>query len=149
LIREGITLVEEALSTGHLGPYTLQAAVAAVHAEAPTVAETDWAEIVAIYNLMLQVDPSPVIQLNRAVAVAMRDGPAIGLKLMDAVNRFGDLDDYQWFYSARADLLRRLGRRQEAEEFYRKALKMTQLEPEQRFLEKRIQECRISPCSND
>jgi RNA polymerase sigma-70 factor (ECF subfamily) len=90
-----------------------------------------------------------VIQLNRAVAVAMRDGPAIGLKLMDAVNRFGDLDDYQWFYSARADLLRRLGRRQEAEEFYRKALKMTQLEPEQRFLEKRIQECRISPCSND
>ena len=137
LITEGVALVERALASRRFGPYTLQAAIAAVHAEAPNGAATDWAQIVALYDVLLGMDASPVIELNRAVAVAMRDGPVAGLALID---RIRDLGDYHLTHAARADLLRRLGRAEEAREAYERALKLVRLEPERRFLQRRLAE---------
>ena len=139
-ISEGIGLVERALSTRRFGPYTLQAAIAAVHAEAPTADATDWPQIVELYGALLRIEPSPVIELNRAVAVAMRDGPEAGLELVDAILQRGDLADYHLAHSARADLCRRLGRTSDARESYQRALALTKQEPEQRFLERRLAE---------
>jgi RNA polymerase sigma-70 factor (ECF subfamily) len=139
-ITEGKALVERALSSRRFGPYTLQAAIAAVHAEAPNAAATDWAQIVALYDVLLRAVPSPVIELNRAVAVAMRDGPKTGLALIDAILARGDLSDYHLAHSARADLCRRLGRTAEARASYKRALTLTQQEPERRFLERRLAE---------
>lgn len=113
-IAEGIALVQRAFSIGQVGPYTVQAAIAAVHAQAPTAAATDWNQIVELYGLLLQAEASPVIELNRAVAVAMRDGPLAGLELVDAILKRGDLDTYHLAHAARADLCRRLGRTKEA-----------------------------------
>lgn len=138
LIREGGELVERALASRRFGPYTLQAAIAAVTAEAPSMAETDWREIVGLYDVLLRVEPSAVIALNRAVAVAMRDGPAAGLALVDALLAAGDLDHYRFAHAARADLCRRLGRVGEAQAAYRRALELTRQEPERRFLERRL-----------
>ncbi|MEJ2379406.1 MAG: RNA polymerase sigma factor [Pseudolabrys sp.] len=140
LIQEGITLLETALRSGRFGTYTLQAAIAVVHAKAKTPQQTDWSEIVALYNRLLALEPSPVIRLNRAVAVAMRDGPEAGLALIDRIRQEEDLTDYYWLYSAQADLYRRLGYTAEAEAAYRKALDLTQLEPERRYLQKRLVE---------
>jgi RNA polymerase sigma-70 factor (ECF subfamily) len=137
-IAEGLTLVERALSSRRVGPYTLQAAIAAIHAEAPDAAATDWAEIVGLYDVLLRIDPSPVVELNRAVAVAMRDGPMAGLALIDAILARGDLADYHLAYAARADLCRRLGRTAEARVAYEQALSLTQQEPERRFLARRL-----------
>lgn len=142
LIQEGITLVETALRSGRFGTYTLQAAIAAVHAEAKTPQQTDWPQIVALYDRLLTLEPSPVIRLNRAVAIAMRDGPAAGLALIDRIKQEGDLSGYYWFHSAQADLYRRLGKTDEAQSAYRKALNLTQLEPERRYLQKRLMEVR-------
>jgi len=139
-IREGVGLIERALTSRRFGPYTLQAAIAAVHAEAPSVAETDWAQIVALYDLLMRVDPSPIVALNRAVAVAMRDGPAKGLELVDALLEGGELADYHLAHAARADLCRRLGKSSEARASYEQALALTKQEPERRFLEKRLAE---------
>jgi RNA polymerase sigma-70 factor (ECF subfamily) len=139
-IAEGLALVERALLTRRFGPYTLQAAIAAVHAEARTAAETDWRQIVALYNLLARIEPSPVIELNRAVAVAMRDGPEAGLVLIDALLAKGELGDYHLAHSARADFCRRLGRTAEARVSYEKALTLTQQETERRFLENRLRE---------
>jgi RNA polymerase sigma-70 factor (ECF subfamily) len=139
-ITEGVALVERALASGRVGPYTVQAAIAAVHAEAPSAAETDWAQIVALYDVLLRAEPSPVVELNRAVAVAMRDGPAAGLALIDALLGRGELAEYHLLHSARADLCRRLGKQEEARTSYKRALALTQQEPERRFLERRIQE---------
>jgi RNA polymerase sigma-70 factor (ECF subfamily) len=132
--------VERALSSRRIGPYTLQAAIAAVHAKAPSAAATDWAEIVTLYDVLVRADPSPVVELNRAAAVAMRDGPAAGLALIDAILARGDLEDYQLAHSARADLYRRLGRTAEARAAYRRALSLTRQEPERRLLERRLRE---------
>jgi len=140
LIAEGAALVERALSSRRFGPYTLQAAIAAVHAEAPDAAATDWAQIVGLYDVLARADPSPVVELNRAAAVAMRDGPLAGLTLIDAILARGDLADYYPAHSARADLCRRLGRRAEARASYERALGLTRLEPERRFLERRLGE---------
>ena len=137
-IAEGTVLVERTLSSGRLGPYTLQAAIAVVHAEAPTAAATDWAEIVGLYNALARVEPSPVVELNRAVAVAMRDGPLAGLALVDAILARGDLADYHLAHAARAELCRRLGRTAEARASYQRALALAQQEPERRFLERRL-----------
>jgi RNA polymerase sigma-70 factor (ECF subfamily) len=139
-IAEGSALVERALSSRRFGPYTLQAAIAAVHAGAPSAAATDWAQIVALYDVLVRADPSPVVELNRAVAVAMRDGPAAGLALIDAILARGDLGDYRLAHSARADLCRRLGRTGEARAAYERALGLTRQEPERRFLERRLRE---------
>jgi RNA polymerase sigma-70 factor (ECF subfamily) len=139
-IAEGTALVERALASPPLGPYTLQAAIAAVHAGAPSAETTDWARIVALYDLLAQAQPSPVIELNRAVAVAMRDGPEAGLSRIDALLSRGELADYHLAHSARADLLRRLGRSAEAAASYRAALSLARQEPERRFLEKRLAE---------
>lgn len=139
-IREGIALVERALGTRRFGPYTLQAAIAAVHAEARTPEETDWRQICALYAALLTMQPSPVIELNRAVAVAMHEGPAAGLALIDALLARGELRDYHLVHAARADLYRRLGRRAEARGAYEQALVLAKLEPEQRYLEKRLRE---------
>jgi RNA polymerase sigma-70 factor (ECF subfamily) len=139
-IAEGAALVERALSSRRIGPYTLQAAIAAVHAKAPSAAATDWAEIVTLYDVLVRADPSPVVELNRAAAVAMRDGPAAGLALIDAILARGDLEDYQLAHSARADLYRRLGRTAEARAAYRRALSLTRQEPERRLLERRLRE---------
>jgi RNA polymerase sigma-70 factor, ECF subfamily len=141
-IAQGSALIERALSSRRLGPYTLQAAIAAVHAEAPTAAATDWARIVALYDVLMRADPSPVVELNRAAAVAMRDGPAPGLALIDAILARGDLDGYHLAHSARADLCRRLGRTAEARVAYERALGLTRLEPERQFLERRLRELR-------
>ncbi len=140
LIEEGSALVTEALSSRRFGPYSLQAAIAALHAEAADVESTDWAEIVGLYGVLLSVDQSPVIELNRAVAVAMRDGPEAGLQLIEALLARGDLADYHLAYSAQADLCRRLGRKADARAAYEKALSLTQLEPERRFLKLRLDE---------
>jgi RNA polymerase sigma-70 factor (ECF subfamily) len=137
-IAEGLALVERALSSRRFGPYTLQAAIAAVHAEASTAAATDWAQIVALYDLLARADPSPVVELNRAVAVAMRDGPLAGLALIDAILGRGDLGTYHLAHAARADLCRRLGRTAEARASYERALALTQQEPERRFLARRL-----------
>ena len=139
-IAEGVALVERALLSRRFGPYTLQAAIAAVHSEASEAAATDWPQIVALYSLLARAEPSPVVELNRAVAVAMRDGPAAGLALMDAIFARGELTDYHLAHSARADLCRRLARRSEARSSYERALALTRLEPERRFLEKRLRE---------
>jgi RNA polymerase sigma-70 factor (ECF subfamily) len=140
LITEGSALVRQALSSRRFGPYTLQAAIAAVHAEAASAAATDWAQIVGLYDVLLRAEPSPVVQLNRAAAVAMRDGPLAGLTLIDAILARGDLADYHLAHSARADLCRRLGRTAEARVAYERALQLTQQEPERRFLERRLSE---------
>ncbi len=139
-IAEGSALVERALSSRRFGPYTLQAAIAAVHAEAPTAAATDWARIVGLYDVLARTDPSPVVELNRAVAVAMRDGPLAGLALVDALLARGDLRDYHLAHSARADLCRRLGRTAEARASYARALGLARQDPERRFLERRLRE---------
>jgi RNA polymerase sigma-70 factor (ECF subfamily) len=139
-IAEGTALVERALASRQVGPYTIQAAIAAVHAEAPDAAATDWAQIVGLYDVLLRAESSPVVELNRAVAVAMRDGPSAGLALVDAILSRGDLTNYHLAHSARADLCRRLGRTAEACASYEKALSLTQQEPERRFLERRLSE---------
>jgi RNA polymerase sigma-70 factor, ECF subfamily len=139
-IAEGSALVERALSSRRFGPYTLQAAIAGVHAAAPESGATDWREIVGLYDVLLQMVPSPVVELNRAVAVAMRDGPTAGLDLIDAILARGDLADYHLAHSARADFCRRLGRTADARDAYRRALGLTQQEPERRFLERRLSE---------
>jgi RNA polymerase sigma-70 factor (ECF subfamily) len=139
-IAEGLALVERALSSRRYGPYTLQAAIAAVHAEAPASDATDWAQIVALYDVLLRVERSAVVELNRAVAVAMRDGPAAGLALIDAILARGELANYRLAHAARADLYRRLGREPEARAAYEQALELTQQAPERRFLERRLAE---------
>ena len=139
-IAEGTALLERALSSRRFGPYSVQAAIVAVHAEAPDAAATDWAQIVGLYDLLARVDPSPVVDLNRAVAVAMRDGPDAGLALVDAILARGDLSDYRLAHAARADLCRRLGRKEEARASYERALALTRQEPERRFLERRLAE---------
>ncbi len=141
LVGEGTRLVEQALRSHRFGSYTLQAAIAAVHAEAPSAPETDWNEIVGLYDELARLDPSPVVALNRAVAVAMRDGPAAGLAALDAV--LGELADYHLAHAARADLCRRLGRTQEARAAYEKALALARQEPERRFLRRRLAEMSI------
>ena len=143
-IVEGGTLVERALGSRRFGPYSLQAAIAAVHAEAPTAAATDWAQIVGLYDVLFRADPSPVVELNRAVAVAMRDGPEAGLALIDAILARGELADYHLAHSARADLCRRLGRQAEAVASYRKALDLSRQDPERRYLEGRLREIGMS-----
>ena len=152
-IAEGIKLVEQALwlrpalserkrVERRFGPYTIQAAIAALHAEAPSAAATDWAEIVGLYDVLARADPSPVIELNRAVAVAMRDGPAAGLALVDAILEREDLLDYRLAHAARADLCRRLGKTADARASYERALALTRQAPERRFLERRLAELR-------
>ena len=140
LIWEGIGLVEQALATRRFGPYTLQAAIAAVHAEAPTAEATDWRQIAALYTALAAMQPSPVIELNRAVAVAMHQGPEAGLALIDAVLERGELQGYYLAHSTRADLYRRLGRNDDARSAYQCALMLEPSEPERRFLEKRLRE---------
>ena len=139
-IAEGLALVEKAVISQRFGPYTLQAAIAAVHAEAESVALTDWRKIVALYDRLARTQPSPVVQLNRAVAVAMCDGPEAGLTLIDALLERGELADYYLAHSARADMYRRLGRTSEARSSYEKALALTQQEPERQFLQERIRQ---------
>jgi RNA polymerase sigma-70 factor (ECF subfamily) len=139
-IAEGVALVEHALSSGRVGAYTLQAAIASVHAEATSAAATDWARIVAFYDALQAAYPSPVVELNRAAAVAMRDGPAAGLALIDALLGRGDLADYHLAYSARAELCRRLGRTDDARASYQRALQLARQDPERRFLERRLAE---------
>jgi RNA polymerase sigma-70 factor (ECF subfamily) len=139
-IEEGALLLRRALATGTVGPYTLQAAIVAVHAEAATAAETDWSRIAALYDVLFEANPSPVVALNRAVAVAMRDGPEAGLSLIDAILARGELGDYQLAHSARGDLLRRLGRTSEAIDAYRRALDLATQAPAKRFLLQRIRE---------
>ncbi len=139
-IVEGIALVERALISRRFGSYTLQAAIAAVHSEAVNAASTDWPQIVALYGALARLEPSPVVELNRAVAVAMRDGPESGLALIDAIFARGELTAYHLAHSARADLCRRLGRTTEARISYERALALAQQEPERRFLEKRLRE---------
>jgi len=135
-------LVQRALAAGEVGPYSIQAAIAAVHANAPSSAATDWRQIVALYDLLARTEPSPVIELNRAVAVAMRDGPEAGLTLIDAILARGELKNYHLAHAARADLCRRLGRTADARNAYERALSLTQQEPERRFLERRLEELR-------
>jgi RNA polymerase sigma-70 factor (ECF subfamily) len=139
-IAEGVALVEKALKSRRFGSYTLQAAIAAVHAEAETAAATDWRQIVALYNQLVRIQPSPVVQLNRAVAIAMRDGPEAGLTQIDALLEHGELANYYLAHSARADMHRRLGRAAEARSSYEKALALTQQEPERQFLQERIRQ---------
>jgi RNA polymerase sigma-70 factor (ECF subfamily) len=138
MIAEGCTLVEAALSTGRFGPYCLQAAIAAVHAEAPTAGETDWHQIVGLYDVLLAAVPSPVIELNRAAAISRRDGPLAGLVLVEGILDRGELQDYHLAHSARAEFCRQLGRVEAARAAYERALKLTQQEPERRFIEARI-----------
>jgi RNA polymerase sigma-70 factor (ECF subfamily) len=139
-IAEGVALLEKALKSRRFGPYTLQAAIAAVHAEAESVAATDWRQIVALYNHLVRIQPSPVTYLNRAVAIAMRDGPEAGLAHIDAVLAHGELANYYLAHSARADMCRRLGLSAEARSSYEKALALTQQEPERHFLQERIRQ---------
>jgi RNA polymerase sigma-70 factor (ECF subfamily) len=145
LIEEGTELVERALSSRRFGPFTLQAAIAAVHVEAPSVAGTDWAQIVAIYDLLLRIEPSPVIELNRAVALAMRDGPEAGLAAIDALLDAGELADYHLAHAARADLCRRLGRDADAAASYRRAVRLTTEASQKRLLESRLAEVTAGP----
>jgi RNA polymerase sigma-70 factor (ECF subfamily) len=139
-IAEGVALLEKALKSRRFGSYTLQAAIAAVHAEAESVAATDWRQIVALYDRLAEIQPSPVVQLNRAVAIAMRDGPEAGLTHINAVLEDGELTNYYLAHSARADMYRRLGRTAEARSAYEKALALTQQEPERQFLQERIRQ---------
>jgi RNA polymerase sigma-70 factor, ECF subfamily len=140
LMGEGRNLVEQALSSPGFGTYAIQAAISAVHADAATAGATDWAEIVGLYDLLLQIDPSPIIELNRAVGVAMRDGAAVGLALIDAILGRGDLKDYRLAHAARAELCRRLGRTADARQSFERALKLARQEPERRLLERRLAE---------
>ena len=139
-IREGLSLVERALASQRFGPYTIQAAIAAVHAQADTAAATDWGQIAGLYGVLLQIEPSPVVELNRAVAVAMRDGPEAGLALIDAILGRGELGDYHLAHSARAELCRRLGRNADARAAYERAIALSRQEPERRFLEGRLRD---------
>jgi RNA polymerase sigma-70 factor (ECF subfamily) len=139
-IAEGSALVERALATRRIGPYALQAAISAVHAESPSATATDWAQIVGLYDVLARLEPSPVVELNRAVAVAMRDGPAAGLALVEAILAGGELADYRLAHAAHADLCRRLGKTTEALASYQRALELTQQAPERRFLERRLAE---------
>jgi RNA polymerase sigma-70 factor (ECF subfamily) len=139
-IHEGVQLLERGLSSRRIGPYLLQAAIAAVHAEAPASGHTDWSEIVGLYDVLMRLEPSPIVALNRAVAVAMRDGPAAGLALIDAIVARGELKDYRLLHAARADLCRRLGNLAEARASYERALALTRQDPERRFLERRLAE---------
>jgi RNA polymerase sigma-70 factor, ECF subfamily len=141
-IAEGARLVERAMRTGRIGTYAVQAAIAALHAEAPSAATTDWAQIAGLYDVLLRIEPSPIVELNRAVAVAMRDGPDAGLALVSEILTRGDLESYHLAHAARADLLARLGRRAEAIAAYERARSLATLEPERRFLERRILELR-------
>jgi RNA polymerase sigma-70 factor (ECF subfamily) len=140
LISEGKALVEDALSSREVGQYTLQAAIAAVHSEAPNPAATDWRRIVGFYDILVRLIPSPVVELNQAVAIAMLNGPQVGLEAINGILRRGDLTDYHLAHASRADMCRRLGKTAEARDAYQRALALTQLEPERRFLEKRLQE---------
>jgi RNA polymerase sigma-70 factor, ECF subfamily len=137
-IVEGSALVRQALASRRVGPYTLQAAIAAVHAQAGTAAETDWSQIAALYDVLLRMERSPIVELNRAVAIAMRDGPAAGLSIIDDILTRGDLRDYHLAHAARAELCRRLGRFADAKAAYEQALALTRQEPERRFLQKRL-----------
>lgn len=137
-IDEGAQLVESALLSRRFGSYTLQAAIAAVHAQAANAALTDWGEIVALYDALMRIEPSPIVQLNRAVALAMRDGPAAGLAEVDSILAGGALDGYRFVHAARADLCRRLGRTEEARAAYQRALALSKQEPERRFLQRRL-----------
>jgi RNA polymerase sigma-70 factor (ECF subfamily) len=139
-IAEGKSLLERAFGSDGFGPYSIQAAIAAVHAEAPTAAATDWHRIVALYDALLRIELSPVVDLNRAVAVAMRDGPAVGLALIDDILASGDLADYHLAHAARAEMCRRLGRTADARASYERALALAKQEPERRFLQKRLRE---------
>jgi len=139
-IAEGLALARRALASRRFGPYTLQAAIAGEHAQAATAAATDWNRIVATYDLLLAAEPSPVVELNRAAAVAMRDGPAAGLALVDAIRARGELSDYQPAHAARAELCRRLGRHGEARAAYRRAIELTRQGAARRFLERRLEE---------
>src|SRR6516225_792549 len=139
-IAEGKALMEKALSSRRLGPYTLQAAIASAHADAPKAAATDWVRIAGLYDLLVRLEPSPVVELNRAVAIAMRDGPDAGLSLIDGILARGDLADYHLAHAARADLCRRGGRAAEARASYERALTLARQEPERRFLERRLAE---------
>jgi len=138
-IAEGVALVERALASRRVGPYLLQAAIAAVHADATSPTKTDWNEIVGLYDVLLRMDPSPVVELNRAAAIAMRDGPAAGLALIDAILARGDLTDYNHAHSARGELLRRLKRLGEASAAYKRALQLVTQDAERRFLERRLE----------
>ena len=140
LIADGAALVQRALATRRFGAYCLQAAIAALHAEAPSAAETDWRQIVALYDVLARLEPSPVVELNRAVALAMRDGPAAGLAQVEAILARGELKDYHLAHAARADLCRRLGRRVEARASYERALALARQEPERRFIRQRLGE---------
>jgi RNA polymerase sigma-70 factor, ECF subfamily len=140
MIAEGVTLVESAMRSRRFGPYTLQAAIAAVHAEAPSAAETDWSEIVGLYDVLLRAEPSPVIELNRAAAVAMRDGPIAGLRLIDDLLARDELGNYALAHSARAELCRRLGWTAQAIDGYRSALALINQDPQRRFIERRLDE---------
>jgi RNA polymerase sigma-70 factor (ECF subfamily) len=144
-IQEGVTLVERALTSRRIGPYSLQAAIAAVHAEAPDAASTDWAQIVALYDLLLKAEPSAVIELNRAAAIAMRDGPEAGLELIDRILAMGELENYYPAHAARGELCRRLGRVSDAKAAYRRTLELVTQEPERRFLERRLVELSSNP----
>jgi RNA polymerase sigma-70 factor (ECF subfamily) len=144
LIAEGVALVEKALPSPRFGPYSVQAAIAAVHAEAASVAATDWAQIVALYDVLGRIAPSPIVALNRAVAVAMRDGPAVALELVEAILKEGELEEYHLAHAARADLYRRLGKKEEARASYQRALSLARQEPERRFLEQRLAELKKS-----
>ena len=143
-ISEGLRLVEQALGSRRFGPYTIQGAIAAVHAEAAAAGVTDWAQIVGLYDVLLRADPSPVIELNRAVALAMRDGPAAGLAVVEAILSRGELQDYRPAHAARADLCRRLGRTADARAAYERALALSRQDPERRFIERRLDELRLS-----
>lgn len=140
LISEGTRLVEQALLSRRFGPYTIQAAISAVHAEAADPAATDWNEIVGLYDILLRADPSPIIELNRAVAVAMRDGPAVGVTLIEEIFARGDLLEYRLAHAARAELCRRLGRVSDALESYERAIGLTRQDPERRFLERQLRQ---------
>jgi RNA polymerase sigma-70 factor (ECF subfamily) len=137
-ITEGIALVEKALASRRVGPYSLQAAIAAVHAEAASTSATDWEQIAGLYDVLLRIEPSPVVELNRAVAIAMRSGPQAGLELIDAIIARGDLEDYHLAHAARAELCRRLGRTTDAKMAYERAIELVRQEPERRFLEQRL-----------
>jgi RNA polymerase sigma-70 factor (ECF subfamily) len=140
LIAEGSALLERAYSGDQVGPYAIQAAIAGVHARAPTAAATDWRRIVELYDQLLVADPSPVVELNRAVSIAMRDGPGAGISLVDSLLEQGVLDDYHLAHAARADLLRQVGQNGEARAAYQRALELARREPERRFLQRRIAE---------
>jgi RNA polymerase sigma-70 factor, ECF subfamily len=145
MIAEGTALVEQALLSRRFGAYTIQAAISAVHSEAADAAATDWHEIVGLYDVLLRSDPSPIVELNRAVAVAMRDGADAGVKLIDDIFARGELVDYRLAHAARADLCRRLGRVKNARASYERAIALTKQEPERRFLEKQLRELCAPP----